>query len=232
MSASEIQIMATVAVRPAFEELIPRFRDRSGRQVAPLWIPTVEMMRRLKAGEVIDIVLLTAAMIDELTVDGAIAPGSRVDIVKSRVGMAVRSGAPKPDIHSVDAFKKAMLAAKSIGYSTGPSGIYIKQLFDRLGIAEAVKDRVRVSTGVPVGKLIADGEVEIGFQQLSELMPVSGIDRLDALPPEIECVATFSTGVHCKAPHAQGAHEFVRYLTSADAAPILRHTGLEPLTAG
>ena len=231
MGASGIQVMATVAVRPAFEELVPRFQQQGGATVIPLWIPTVQMMQRLKGGEVVDIVLLTAAMIDELTDDGVIAPGSRVDIVKSRVGMAVRAGARKPDVRSVAAFKQAMLAAQSIGYSTGPSGIYIAQLFQRLGIAEAVKDRVRVVTGVPVGKLIADGNVEIGFQQVSELMPVAGIERLGSLPQEIECVTTFSAGVHRKAPQAEGARDFIRYLTSADAAPVMRDTGLEPLTA-
>jgi molybdate transport system substrate-binding protein len=194
-------------------------------------MPTMDMMRRLGSGEVVDTVLLTGEAVDELTGQGVIEPGSRTDIMKSSVGMAVRAGAAKPDIGSAEAFRQAMLAARSIAYSFGPSGVYVAELFQRLGIATTLGTRAKQVKGVPIGALVASGEAEIGFQQVSELLPVPGIDVIDRLPPGIEKITVFSTGLHRRAPQAQIARDFVRYLVSAEAAPVLRRTGLEPLTA-
>src|SRR5687768_5616739 len=170
--ANGITLMATAAVKEAFRELVPRFERRKQCNVTPLWMPTMDMMHRLEGGEVVDLILLTRETIDELTAKGIVAPGSRTDIMKSSVGMAVRAGAPKPDIRTAEAFKQSMLAARSIAYSFGPSGVYIAQLFQRLGIAEQLGARAKQVKGVPIGALVAQGEAEIGFQQVSELLPV------------------------------------------------------------
>jgi molybdate transport system substrate-binding protein len=225
-----ITIMATAAVKEAFRELVPQFERSRQCSATALWMPTMDMMRRLEGGEVVDVILLTGETIDELTAKGIVAPGSRTDIMKSSVGMAVRAGAPKPDIHTAEAFKRSMLAARSIAYSFGPSGVYIAELFEHLGIAEQLGARAKQVKGVPIGELVAEGEAEIGFQQVSELLPVSGIDLLGALPPGIEKITIFSTGLHRQAPRADIARDFVRYLISPEAAPVMRRTGLDPLS--
>ncbi|MGH8664938.1 MAG: substrate-binding domain-containing protein [Burkholderiales bacterium] len=231
-SANGITIMATAAVKEAFRELVPLFETSKHCSVTPLWMPTMDMIRRLESSEVVDLILLTGATIDELTAKGIVAPGTRTDIVKSSVGMAVRAGAPKPDIHTAEAFKQSMLAAKSIAYSFGPSGVYIAELFQRLGIAEQLGARAQQVKGIPIGELVAKGEAEIGFQQVSELLPVAGIDVIRELPPGIEKIEVFSTGLHGKSPQPGIACDFVRHLLSAGAVPVLRRTGLEPLTGG
>ncbi len=228
--APGISVMATVAVKEAFRELVPQFERSARCAVTPLWMPTVDMLRRLDGGEVVDLILLTGDTIDELTAKGIVAAGTRSDIVKSRVGMAVRAGAPRPDIGSAEAFTQSMLAARSIAYSFGPSGVYVAELFQRLGIAQQLGARARQVKGVPIGELVANGEAEIGFQQVSELLPVSGIDVIRELPPGIEKVEIFSTGLHRRSTQPQAACEFVTHLLSADAVPVLRRTGLDPLT--
>jgi molybdate transport system substrate-binding protein len=229
-NANSITIMPTAAVKEAFRELVPPFEQRSGCNVAALWMPTMDMMRRLESGEVVDLILLTGETIDALIAKGIVAPDTRTDIVKSRVGMALRAGARKPDIATAEAFKRSMLQAKSIAYSFGPSGMYIAELFERLGIAAKLGARARQVKGVPIGELVANGEAEIGFQQVSELKPVAGIDVIESLPPGIEKIEIFSTGLHRKAPQPDAACDFVRHLLSAEAVPVLRRSGLEPLT--
>jgi len=226
-----ITVMATAAVKEAFRELVPQFEDSRQTRVAALWMPTMDMMQRLAGGEIVDMILLTGEAIDALIRRGIVDPGSRTDIVRSRVGMAVRAGAPKPDITSAEAFERAMLSARSIAYSFGPSGVYIAELFQRLGLAAALGARARQVKGVPIGELVASGEAEIGFQQVSELLPVEGIEVIDTLPPGIEKITVFTAGVHSKAPRADIARDFVRSLVSAEAASVLRRTGLEPVSA-
>lgn len=223
-----ITVMATAAVKAAFRELVPLFEQRSRCEVAPIWIPTMDMLHRLESGEVVDLILLSGETIDALSGKGIVAPGTRTDIVKSRVGLAVRAGTAKPDIGTAEAFKRSMLQAKSIAYSFGPSGIYIAQLFERLGIATPLGSRARQVKGVPIGELVANGEAEFGFQQVSELLPVPGIEIIAQLPAGIEKVEVFATGLHSKALQPDAAREFVQHLVSAQAAPILRGTGLEP----
>jgi molybdate transport system substrate-binding protein len=222
--------MATAAVKEAFRELVPQFERKAISRVTPLWMPTVDMLRRLEGGEVVDLILLTGETIDELTAKGIVAAGTRTDIVKSRLGMAVRPGAPRPDVDSAEAFRQSMLAARSIAYSFGPSGVYVAGLFQRLGIAQQLGSRARQVKGVPIGELVANGDAEIGFQQVSELLPVPGIDVIRELPPGIERVEIFSTGLHGRSTRPQAACDFVRHLLSAEAVPVLRRTGLDPLT--
>jgi len=183
-------------------------------------------MSRLKGGEVVDLVILSAASLDDLIKAGIV--GKRVDLAKSGIGVAVRSGAPKPDISSGEALKRAVLAAKSVVYSTGPSGIYLAGLFERMGIAAQVKSKLKQVQGEPAGLSIARGESEIGFQQMSELLPVPGIDIVGPLPPDVQQITTFSAGFHARAAQPQAAQALVEFFTAPAAAPVIRKKGMEP----
>jgi len=183
----------------------------------------------VQAGEAFDVVLLAADAIDKLIAAGHVQAGSRVDLVRSPVAVAVKAGAPLPDIGTEDAVRHAVLAARSISYSTGPSGVYLVKLFERWGIAAEVQGKlVQAPPGVPVGSLVARGEVELGFQQLSELMHLDGISVVGLLPPAIEFITTFSAGlgVHGRQPEAVRA--LLAWLTSPEAAAAKRRHGMEP----
>jgi molybdate transport system substrate-binding protein len=218
--------MASAAFREAFLELVPQFERASGHKVTTLWVPSVQMMTRLKGGETVDLVILSAASLDELVTAGIIA--RRVDLARSGIGVAVRAGAPKPDISSGEAVKRAVLAAKSVVYSTGPSGIYLAGLFERMGIAGQVKAKLKQVQGEPAGGVVARGEAEIGFQQVSELLPVPGIDIVGPLPPDIQQITAFSAGLHVAATEADAAKALVQFLTAPAAAPVIRKKGMEP----
>jgi len=177
----------------------------------------------------VDLVIGSAAVVDELMQLGRIVPGSRVDLAKSGVGVAVRSGARKPDIGSVEALKRALRSAKSIGYSSGPSGVYLSGLFERLGIAAELKPKItQTPPGVFVGERVARGEIEIGFQQVPELLPVPGIDYVGPLPREIQAITVFSGGIHSGADEPEAARAWLKFLTSPGAAPVIRKKGMEP----
>lgn len=223
---STIKVMASAAFREAFLELVPQFERASGHEVTTLWVPSVQMMNRLKGGETVDLVILSAASLDELVTAGIIA--RRVDLARSGIGIAVRAGAPKPDISSGEAVKRAVLAAKSVVYSTGPSGIYLASLFERMGIAGQVQDKLKQVQGEPAGGVVARGEAEIGFQQMSELLPVPGIDIVGPLPPDIQQITAFSAGLHVAAKDADAAKALVQFLTAPAAAPVIRKKGMEP----
>ena len=200
----------------------------TGHKVVTIWVPSVQMMNRLKGGETVDLVIMSAASLDELVRHGMIAPGNRFNLAKSGVGVAVRAGAPKPDISSGEALKRAVLAAKSIVYSTGPSGIYIAGLFQRMGIADALKARIKQVQGEPAGAVVARGEAEIGFQQMSELLPVAGIDLVGPLPAEVQQITVFAAGLHVGARAPDAARALVTFLTAPTAAPVIRKKGMEP----
>jgi molybdate transport system substrate-binding protein len=172
---------------------------------------------------------MAAAAIDDQIKLGKVVAGSRVDFAKSGTGLAVRKGAPKPDIGNPEAFKQALLNAKSIGYSTGPSGLYVLTVFDKLGIADQVKPKLKQTpSGVFVGTLIANGETEVGFQQVSELIHFAGIDYVGPLPGDLQRMTMFSTGIHTAAKQSDAAKALVRHLTAPAAAPIIKKQGLEP----
>lgn len=224
-----IKVMASAAFREAYLELVPEFERASGNKVTTLWVPSVQMMSRLKGGETVDLVILSADSLDELVSAGVIA--NRVDLARSGIGIAVRAGAPKPDISSGDAVKRAVLAAKSVVYSTGPSGIYLAALFERMGIAAQVNAKLKRVQGEPAGGVVARGEAEIGFQQMSELLPVDGIDIVGPLPRDIQQITSFSAGLHVAAREADAAKALVRFLTAPAAAPVIRRKGMEPASA-
>ncbi len=227
--AAEIRVLASNAIKEAYLELVPVFERTSEHKVTTVWAGTVDIKKRLAAGETFDLVIMAAPAIDELIQQGKVVAGSRVDLAKSGIGVAVRTGAPKPDISSGDAVKRALLAAKSIGYSSGPSGVYLSDLFQRMGIGEQIKSKVKQTPpGLPVGTIIARGEAEIGFQQVSELLPVAGIDYLGPLPADIQHVTVFSGGIHVGAKEAEAARAWVKFITSPQAAPVVRKSGMEP----
>jgi molybdate transport system substrate-binding protein len=222
----EIKVMLSAAFKEAYLELVPQFERASGHKVENLWVPSVQMMSRLKGGESVDLVILSAASLDELRKAGLIS--DRTDLARSGIGVAVKSGARKPDISSGEAVKRAVLAARGIAYSTGPSGIYLMGLFQRMGIAESIKSKVKQVQGEPAGGVVARGEAEIAFQQVSELLPVPGIDFVGPLPADIQQITVFSAGLHGAAKQPDAARALVRFLTAPAAAPVIRKKGMEP----
>ena len=228
-AAAEIKVLSTQATEQAYRELAPQFERASGHKVTTIFTGTLDADKRLAAGEVYDLLIMSGPSIDEHLKDGRLAPGSRVDLAKSGVGVGVKAGAPKPDISSTEALKRTALAAKSIGYSTGPSGMHVMTMFQRLGIADQVRPKLKqTATGVFVGSIVASGEVELGFQQVSELGQYPGVDFVGPLPPELQQMTVFSSGILKGAKEADAARAWVRFLTSPEAAPAFRKRGMEP----
>ena len=227
--ADEIKVLSTLAVEVAYREIVPQFEKASGHKITTTFTGTLDAQKRIAAGEAYDLVIMAGPAIDDLIKSGKVAPGSRVDLARSGVGVAVRAGAPRPDIHSTEALKKTLLAAKSIGYSSGPSGVYLTGLFRRLGIADQIKSKLKqTATGVFVGSIIASGEVEIGFQQVSELAHYPGIDYVGPLPADIQLVTVFSSGMQVGAKSVDAAKAWITFLTSPAAAAVFKSKSMEP----
>lgn len=221
--------ISSMATRQVLAELARAFEARSGCEVAIESVGGVDAAKRVQAGEPFDVVVLASDAIDRLIAAGRVVAGSRVDLVRSPVAIAVRSGAPRPDVSSQEAVKHAVLAARSISYSTGPSGVHLSRLFERWGIAQQIKPRiVQPPPGVPVGTLVARGEVELGFQQLSELMHLQGIDVLGLLPEAIQYITIFSAGTCTGSPRATAVRAMLDDMTSPAAAEVKRRHGMEP----
>jgi molybdate transport system substrate-binding protein len=184
---------------------------------------------RLERGEAIDVVIMAGPALDELIAKGKLVAGSRIDLVQSKIGMAVKAGVPRPDISTVDALKRTLLAAKSIAYSDSASGVYLStELFPKLGIAEQIKGKARKIEADPVGGVVATGEFEIGFQQISELRPVKGIDIVGELPPGAQKVTVFAAGIPVTAHNPEAAKALIEWLASPAAYPAIKKSGLEP----
>lgn len=227
--AADVKVMAVNAVKEAYVELVAAFEKSSGHTVTTVWGGSESIAKRVSDGEVVDIVFNSAINVDKLILAGKLVPGSRADFAKSGVGVAVRSGLPKSDISSSDAVKRAVLAAQSVAYSSGPSGFYVADLFKRMGIADQIKDKVRQpASGVQIGELLARGEADLGFQQVSELLHVKGIDYLGPLPADIQNITIFSAGLHTAAPAPDAARALLQYLTSPEAGTAIKKMGMEP----
>ena len=227
--ASNVEVWSTVALKEAFNVLMPQFEQATGHRADVKWVPTVDLMNRLKAGSRTDLVIASGRNLDELIRAGAIDTSRIVPLVRSGVAMAVRAGAQKPDISSAAALKRALLDAKSIAYSLGPSGVHMAALVERFGIREALQSRTKITKGEPVGAVVARGDAQLGFQQLSELMPVAGIDIVGPLPADAQEISVFTAGVHVRAHDPDAAMQLARFVAAPAAHATLRKTGLEPV---
>lgn len=218
-----------MATRQVLAELLATYEQQTGQRAAIEAVGGVDAAKRVQAGEAFDVVVLASDAIDKLIAAGAVVAGSRTDWVRSGVAVAVRAGAPLPDIGSEDAVRSAVLAARSISYSTGPSGVALAKLFERWGIAGEVAGRmVQAPPGVPVGSLVARGDVELGFQQLSELLHVEGIAIVGPLPPAIQITTIFSSGVAATSGQPAAARALLDFLASPAAAEAKRRQGMDP----
>ena len=227
--ADEIRIISSMATRQVLADLTALFQQQVSQQVSAESVGGVDAAKRVQAGEAFDVVVLAAGVIDQLTQAGRIVPGSRVDLVRSGVSIAVRSGAPRPDIGSEEAVKRAVIAARSLSYSTGPSGVHLVKLFERWGITQQIQGRiVQAPPGVPVGTLVATGQVELGFQQLSELIHLSGIDVLGPLPPEIQTITTFSAGLSITSTQGEAVRALLAFMASPAADGPKLNNGMDP----
>jgi molybdate transport system substrate-binding protein len=225
--AAEIKVIASNAVREPYRELVPVFEKANGHRVTIDWGGTVDIVKRVGGGEIADIVIIPAARIDDFVKQGLLV--GRIDLARSGVGVAVRAGAPRPDVSSAAALRNTLLAAKSIVLSSGPSSVYLPTLFQKMGIAEQIKPKIiQIGPGLPVGEAVARGEGEIGFTQISELMSVKGIDFVGPLPADVQLVTVFSAGLHAAAPAPDAARALIKFLTTPDAAPVLKRHGMEP----
>jgi molybdate transport system substrate-binding protein len=228
-NAAEIKVLSTQATEQAYRELAPQFEKASGHKLTTIFTGTLDVQKRIAAGEAYDIILMAGPAIDAFIKAGTIVPGSRIDIARSGVGVAVKAGAPKPDISTTEAVKKTLLAAKSIGYSTGPSGVYLTGLFQRLGVADAIKGKLKQTpTGVFVGNIVASGEAEIGFQQVSELAHFEGVDFVGPLPADIQEITVFSAGLQVGGKEAEAAKAWLKFLTAPAHAAAFTSRGLTP----
>jgi molybdate transport system substrate-binding protein len=231
----EIRVITSGGFTAAYNILAPEFEQSSGIDLitsygassggAPDSIPS-----RLSRGDAADVIILSRSSLDRLADSGEVLPDSRVDLVRSSIGMAVRSGAPAPDISSTESFVEAMLAAKSIGYSASASGTYLStELFPRLGIWEEIEPKSKRILSERVATVVARGEVQIGFQQVSEILPIEGVDFVGPIPSAVQKVTTFSAGITTRARNSADAQALVDYLSSADVANTIANTGLEPV---
>jgi molybdate transport system substrate-binding protein len=225
---SDIKVLSSIATREAYLELVPQFERASGHKVTTTWAGTTAIMQRMAAGETYDLVIISSTELDELTRQGKLMAGSRVDLAKSGIGIAVRAGAPKPNVGTPEALKQALLAAKTVGYTSGPSGVYMAALIERMGITAVVKPKHRgVPSGGTIGTIVATGEADIGFQQVSELVHIPGIDYVGPLPSEMQCITVFSSGVQTGATEPDAARALVAFLTTPAAQAVMKKHGLE-----
>jgi molybdate transport system substrate-binding protein len=228
-AVGELAVMSSIGMASVLSELKGQCERAAGGPFTPILDSSQALMARIKAGASADVAILTAEAIEELTGAGIIAAGSRVDLARSRIGVAVRPGAPRPDLSSADGFVRSLLAASSIAHSrSGASGIYFTRLIERLGIAEALKGKTTVVATGFVATHVVSGEVELGVQQISELMAVPGADIVGPLPADIQSVTIFSAGIFTMAKNPDAARALVGALTDPAAAAVIAAKGLEP----
>lgn len=226
--ASELKLISATAAKPAVADVIAAFEKSTGHKVTATWSGTEGVSKRVADGEVFDVVIVAAPNIDRLAQAGRLVADSRTDFARTGVGVAVRAGLPRPDIATPEALRRAVLAASSVAYSAGPSGFHVAEVFKRLGITEQVQHKVRQSpSGVQVGDLLARGEVDLGFQQMSELAHFKGIEYLGPLPAEVQNITVYSAGLHATAPAVEAARLLMKMLVSPEGAAIVRRSGMD-----
>jgi len=236
--AAEVRVMISGGLTAAYTVLVPEFERLTGNKVLTAYGPSMgttvnAIPIRLERGEPADVLIMVGYALGDLIKQGKVVADSRVDLTKSLIGIAVKSGAPKPDISSAEALKRALLAAKSIAYSDSASGVYVStEMFQRLGIADEMKDKARKIPAEPVAGVVARGDAEIGFQQISELRPVPGVDIVGPLPPELQKVTVFSAGIATVSREPDAGKALIKFLASPAASAAIIKSGMEPIPAG
>ncbi|SNT39268.1 molybdate transport system substrate-binding protein [Tardiphaga sp. OK246] len=232
--ASEVHVMISGGFTAAYKELVPQFEKATGNTVVTAYGPSMgetpqAIPMRLARGEPADVLIMVGYALGDLVSKGKVVADSRVDLADSPIGVAVKEGAPKPDLSSADTLKAALLKTRTVAYSDSASGVYVsKEMFEKLGIADAMKDKARKIPATPVGEIVARGEAEIGFQQISELKPVKGIDIVGPLPAELQKITVFSAGLASNAPQPDAGKALIAFLSSKQAALVIVASGLEP----
>jgi molybdate transport system substrate-binding protein len=235
--AADVKVMISAGFAAAYEELVPRFERATGHTVTTVRGPSMgatpqAVPNRLQRGEPADVVIVVGEALEQLAAQGRLVAGSRVDLARSYIGMAVRAGMPKPDISTVEALKRTLLDAKSIAYSDSASGVYLSTvLFQRLGIWDQIKDKCRMIPADPVGAVVARGDAEVGFQQMSELKPVRGIEIVGALPADAQKVTVFSAGIVAGAKEPAAGKALIDFLASPGSAAAITRSGMDPANA-
>jgi molybdate transport system substrate-binding protein len=234
VQADEIKVVTSATFKPAYLELVPEYERATHDVLVTEYGPSMgathnAIPMRLNRGEEIDVVIMAAPRLDDLITEGRVRANGRVDLARSNIAMAVKAGAPKPDISNLNALTKTLLAAKSIACSDSDSGVYLTNvLFEKLGIADRIKGKVIKIEATPVGEAVASGNGEIGFQQISELLPVKGIDIVGRLPPGAQLVTFFAAGIPVTARNPIGAKRLIQWLASPAAYAAIHKSGLEP----
>ena len=233
--AAEIHVMISGGMTAAFKSLVPEFERRTGNKVLIAYGPSMGTTAnaipvRLDRGEPADVLIMVGYALSDLATKGKVMPDSLVELVKSPIGVAVKAGAPHPDISSADAVKRMLIAAKTIAYSDSASGVYVStEMFDKLGIKDEMKAKARMIPATPVGEIVASGEAEIGFQQISELKPVKGIDIVGPLPAGLQKITVFSAGIASNAKESEAGKALIKFLGSPDARQTIVDSGLDPI---
>jgi molybdate transport system substrate-binding protein len=233
-SAEEVKVVTSGGFTAAYLELVPQYESATHQKLSTEFGPSMGTTHnaipvRLDRGEKIDVVIMAAPALEDLIKQGKVRADSRVDLIRSYIGMAVKSGAPKPDISTVAALKQTLLNAKSIAYSDSASGVYLStELFPKLGIADQLKSKSKKIEADPVGGVVATGEFEIGFQQISELKPVKGIDIVGPLPAGAQKITVFAAGIPTTAIHPEAAKALIQWLASPAAYAAIKKSGVEP----
>lgn len=233
--AADVHVMISGGLTAAFKKLAPEFERTTGNKVVVAYGPSMgttvnAIPMRLERGEPADVLIMVGYALGDLIKKGKVAADSRVDLVKSPIGIAVKSGTPHPDISTADAVKRALLATKSIAYSDSASGVYVStEMFDKLGIKDQMKDKARMIPATPVGEIVAHGEAELGFQQISELKPVAGIDIVGPLPDALQKITIFSAGIATSSKEPEAGKALIRFLASPAARETIVDSGLDPI---
>ncbi|HEV7406907.1 MAG TPA: substrate-binding domain-containing protein [Bradyrhizobium sp.] len=232
---AEVRVMISNGPAAAYKELVPEFERATGHKVITAYGPSMGTTAnaipiRLERGEPADVLIMVGYALGDLAKQGKVVADSQVDLVKSPIGIAVKSGAPKPDISSAETVKRALLAAKTVAYSDSASGVYVStEMFQKLGIADEMKDKARKIPATPVGEIVARGDAELGFQQISELKPVPGIDIVGQLPPELQKITVFSAAIASVSKEPGAGRALIKFLASPAAAPAFDKSGMEPI---
>jgi molybdate transport system substrate-binding protein len=236
--AAEVRVMISGGLTAAYKALVPEFERQTGNKVLTAFGPSMgttvnAIPVRLERGEPADVLIMVGYALGDLVKKGKVVAGTAVDLTRSPIGIAVKTGAPKPDISSAEAVKRALLQAKSVAYSDSASGVYVSTvMFQKLGIAAEMKDKAKQIPAEPVAGVVARGDAEIGFQQISEMLPVAGVDIVGPLPPELQQITVFSAGIASVSKEPEAGKALIAFLASPAARDAIIKSGMEPITAG